>query len=511
MEKSKHPLLQMKNISKSFGGVNVLHNVSFSAQKGELHALVGENGAGKSTLMKILMGVHTADTGEILLDGKEIQIKNPAHALSAGISMIHQELNPVFDMNVAENIFLGREPTKYAIPFPRIADKKLMHEKASRILQDMNTGIDSHELMRNLTVAQIQLVEIIKAITFNAGIIIMDEPTSAITSAEADILFKQIDSLKKAGTAIIYISHKMDEIFRLADTITVLRDGKLICSDAASAFDENSLITAMVGREISDIYPKEACEKRNIALSVRNLTVGKKVKNVGFDLYQGEVLGIAGLVGAGRSETVEAVFGMRKRSSGEIRVGSQIAEIRSPADALSHKIALITEDRKLTGLNLKFSVKENISIVSLKKLFKKGIISSRLERKTALDTIKKLKIKTHSENMLTSSLSGGNQQKIVVGKWLLNDPDIIILDEPTRGIDVGAKHDMYVIISELAKEGKAVLVISSELPEIMGISDRIIVMNGGCITGELKRPEFSQEKIMYLAAKKGNVQGSSNE
>lgn len=286
-----------------------------------------------------------------------------------------------------------------------------MHEKASRILQDMNTGIDSHELMRNLTVAQIQLVEIIKAITFNAGIIIMDEPTSAITSAEADILFKQIDSLKKAGTAIIYISHKMDEIFRLADTITVLRDGKLICSDTASAFDENSLITAMVGREISDIYPKEACEKRNIALSVRNLTVGKKVKNVGFDLYQGEVLGIAGLVGAGRSETVEAVFGMRKRSSGEIRVGSQIADIRSPADALSHKIALITEDRKLTGLNLKFSVKENISIVSLKKLFKKGIISSRLERKTALDTIKKLKIKTHSENMLTSSLSGGNQQK----------------------------------------------------------------------------------------------------
>lgn len=504
MKNQEFPLLEIKKIAKSFSGVSVLRDISFSVSKGELHALVGENGAGKSTLMKILMGLYSADSGEIFLRGKVVHIKNPAHGLSAGISMIHQELNPVLDMSVAENIFLGKEILKYKIPFPKITDKKRMHIEASRILHEMNTGIDSHELMRNLTVAQMQLVEIIKAITFNAELIIMDEPTSAITNAEADILFKQITALKERGTSIIYISHKMEEIFRLADTITVLRDGDLICSAAASEFNENSLIKAMVGREITDIYPKEPAVKRNIALSVKNLSVGRKVKRVSFDLYEGEVLGIAGLVGAGRSETVEAIFGMRPPSSGEIFLGSKRVYIRSPKDALSHKIALITEDRKLTGLNLKFSVKENISIVALKNLFRKGIISDKIERKTALSAIKDLNIKTHSENMLTSSLSGGNQQKVVLGKWLLNNPHIIILDEPTRGIDVGAKRDMYMIISRLAKEGKAVLVISSELPEIMGISDRIIVMNGGYITGELERSEFSQEKIMYLAAKKGN-------
>ena len=504
MKNQEFPLLEIKKVAKSFSGVSVLRDISFSVSKGEVHALVGENGAGKSTLMKILMGLYSADSGEIFLRGKVVHIKNPAHGLSAGISMIHQELNPVLDMSVAENIFLGKEILKYEIPFPKIADKKRMHIESSRILHEMNTGIDSHELMRNLTVAQMQLVEIIKAITFNAELIIMDEPTSAITNAEADILFKQIAALKERGTSIIYISHKMEEIFCLADTITVLRDGDLICSAAASEFNENSLIKAMVGREITDIYPKEPTVKRNIALSVKDLSVGRKVKRVSFDLYEGEVLGIAGLVGAGRSETVEAIFGMRPPSSGEIFLDSKRVYIRSPKDALSHKIALITEDRKLTGLNLKFSVKENISIVALKNLFRKGIISDKIERKTALSVIKDLNIKTHSENMLTSSLSGGNQQKVVLGKWLLNNPHIIILDEPNRGIDVGAKRDMYMIISRLAKEGKAVLVISSELPEIMGISDRIIVMNGGYITGELERSEFSQERIMYLAAKKGN-------
>ena len=497
-------VLEMKDICKSFPGVKVLENVNLQIKPGEVHALMGENGAGKSTLMKILMGIYKADQGSIVLQGQETVIHGPKDAMSKGISMIHQELNTLLDMEVAENVFVGREILKKGFSKMKIVDLDKMREETARYFREMSIDIDPKAKMRTLSVAEMQLVEIVKAISLNSKIIVMDEPTSAITEKEAQVLFAQIDRLKKQGVAIIYISHKMDEIFRISDTITVLRDGEWIGTKPASELDDNSLIKMMVGRELTDIYPKEPALIGDVILEVKDLSRGRKVQNVNLTLRRGEVLGIAGLVGAGRSELVETIFGLYPKTGGEIFLNGKKADIKNPKEAIKNKIALITEDRKLTGLNLIASVKENISIVSLSKMSKKGIIDKKRENEVAEKYIKELKIKTPNGNAIVGNLSGGNQQKVVLAKWLLDEPEIIIFDEPTRGIDIGAKRDIYLLINELAKEGKAVIVISSEMAEVMGISDRIAVMCEGQLKGMIQREEFSQELIMSYAS---NMEG----
>lgn len=497
-------VLEMKDICKSFPGVKVLENVNLQIKPGEVHALMGENGAGKSTLMKILMGIYKADKGSIVLQGQETVIHGPKDAMGKGISMIHQELNTLLDMEVAENVFVGREILKKGFSKMKIVDLDKMREETARYFREMSIDIDPRAKMRTLSVAEMQLVEIVKAISLNSKIIVMDEPTSAITEKEAQVLFAQIDRLKKQGVAIIYISHKMDEIFRISDTITVLRDGQWIGTKPASELDDNSLIKMMVGRELTDIYPKEPAPIGDVILEVKDLSRGKKVKNVSLTLRRGEVLGIAGLVGAGRSELVETIFGLYPKTGGEIFLNGKKTDIKNPKEAIKNKIALITEDRKLTGLNLIASVKENISIVSLSKMSKNGIIDKKRENEVAEKYIKELKIKTPNGNAIVGNLSGGNQQKVVLAKWLLDEPEIIIFDEPTRGIDIGAKRDIYLLINELAKERKAVIVISSEMAEVMGISDRIVVMCEGELKGEVQRDEFSQELIMSYAS---NIEG----
>lgn len=492
--------LEMRNISKAFPGVKVLENVTLKVKAGEVHALMGENGAGKSTLMKILMGIYRADQGQLYLGGKQVEVNNPKEAMGKGISMIHQELNTVLDMEVAENIFIGREKLKNNRL--KLIDRTGMREESKRYLQELEIDIDPRTLMRDLSIAQMQLVEIVKAISVNSKLIVMDEPTSAITNKEAVILFKQIERLKKQGAAIIYISHKMDEIFRISDTITVLRDGQLIGTKPIGELDEDKLIRMMVGREITEIYPKEDADIGAVIMEVKGLSRGRRVHNASFRLRKGEVLGIAGLVGAGRSELVETIFGIAPKTSGDILINSRKVKIKNPGDAIGYQMALITEDRKRSGLNLAASVKENISLAALPKLARAGLIDLRKEKQAAEAYIGQLKIKTPDADAMAANLSGGNQQKVVLAKWLLNQPEIIIFDEPTRGIDVGAKRDIYLMINALAKEGKAIIVISSEMAEVMGICDRILVMCEGQITGELKRPEFSQEQIMAYASRK---------
>ena len=498
--KSMEYVLELKNIYKSFPGVKVLEDVTLQVRPGEVHALMGENGAGKSTLMKILMGIYKADQGSIFLEGKETVIHGPKDAMSKGISMIHQELNTVLDMEVAENVFVGRELLKKGFEKLKIVDIARMREETGKYFREMNIDIDPRAKMRTLSVAEMQLVEIVKAISLNSRIIVMDEPTSAITEKEATVLFAQIERKKKQGVAIIYISHKMDEIFRISDTITVLRDGQWIGTKPAKELDNDMLIKMMVGRELTDIYPKDPVEIGDVILEVKNLSRGKKVRDASFSLRKGEVLGIAGLVGAGRSELVETIFGLYPKTGGQIFLHGKEVHIKSAADAIKNKMALITEDRKQTGLNLIVSVKENIASVSIGKLSNHGIVNDKKINEVSEKYIKELKIKTPDGNAIVGNLSGGNQQKVVLAKWLLDEPDIIIFDEPTRGIDIGAKRDIYLLINNLAKEGKAVIVISSEMAEVMGICDRILVMAEGRINGEVQREEFSQEVIMGYAS-----------
>lgn len=496
-------VLEMKDICKSFSTVKVLNSVSLQVKAGEVHALMGENGAGKSTLMKILMGIYKADSGQIYIDGEPVVVSGPRDAISKGISMIHQELNPVLDMEVSENIFIGRELRKRGWGKFGLVDKKAMRDEAENQFKNMNININPRSLTRQLSVAEMQLVEIVKAISLNSRIIIMDEPTSAITEKEVAVLFEQIRRLKSQGVAIIYISHKMDEIFKISDRITVLRDGTFAGSGRSEELDRDKLISMMVGREIKEVYPKEASTIGDAILEVQNLNRGHKVKNISFQLRKGEILGIAGLVGSGRSELAETIFGIKPASAGKIFVNGKEVTIKSPKEAIRYKLAMITEDRKQTGLNLKTTVEQNISLVSLSTLSKRGIIDKGREREEADRYIKSLKIKTFSRKAPISSLSGGNQQKVVLAKWLLNQPDIIIFDEPTRGIDVGAKRDIYLLMGELVRKGKGIIVISSEMPEVIGISDRILVMCEGEIGGELSREEFSQEAIMNYASARG--------
>lgn len=496
-------ILEMIGISKSFFKVKVLDSVTLKVKPGEVHALVGENGAGKSTLMKILMGIYERDEGEILLDQQRAVFQNPRDAINSGISMIHQELNSVLDLNVAENVFLGREPRIINAGGLSTVNKKEEIERTASLFENMGVEINPKSLMRNLSVAQRQLVEIVKAISLSAKVVIMDEPTSAITEKEVKTLFDQIAKLRERSVAIIYISHKMDEIFKIADRITVLRDGKLICTDDTKNFDHEKLIKMMVGREINEFYPKTPVKCGGVALEVRDFSRKKHFRNINFELRSGEILGMAGLVGAGRSELVESIFGVTKPDSGEVILFGKKTDIRHPNDAVRHKMALITEDRKYTGLNLVDTVEHNITIVGLKSLSRLWVINNKKEAAAADSQIKNLSIKVLSRKNRISTLSGGNQQKVVLSKWLLTEPDIIIMDEPTRGIDVGAKRDIYVLMGELVKAGKAVLMISSEIPELLGLSDRILVLSEGNMTGILEKKDFSQENIMRLASKFG--------
>lgn len=490
-------ILEMKDISKTFPGVKALDHVQLKVRPGEVHALMGENGAGKSTLMKILMGIYKKDRGgEILFNGKPYEISNPNEALNTGVAMIHQELNPILDMAVYENIFVGREIRKHGL-----VDKKEEIRQAAELIKDSGLRVSPTVTLRNLTVAQCQLVEIIKATSVNAKVIIMDEPTAAITEREVDILFDHIRKLKQKGVAIIYISHRMEEIFKICDSITVYRDGKYIGSGATKDFTEASLIKMMVGREITDVFPKAESKIGDVIFEANHITrADGRVKDVSIKVRSGEILGLGGLVGAGRSELVEGIFGMHRLSGGDIIVKGEHVKVHSPADIIGHGVALVTEDRKATGLNLSGTVNDNISMVAIRKTLQNGLYSKSKARKLSSEYIEKLKIKTPSGDQIVGNLSGGNQQKVVIAKWLLNDPDIIIMDEPTRGIDVGAKRDIYLLIGQLVQAGKAVILISSEISELMGVCDRIDVMAEGHLAGEVMRNDFSQEKIMTLAS-----------
>jgi ABC-type sugar transport system ATPase subunit len=490
-------ILEMRHIGKTFPGVQALKDVTLNIKKGEVHALMGENGAGKSTLMSILMGICPGESGEIILKGTQVAIKNPHEAIKLGISMIHQELNPIPDMQVFENVFIGREHRRWGF----LADKRRMRAETQKLFDELAIPIRATAYMRDLSVAECQLVEIAKAISVRAQVIIMDEPTSAITDNEAEILFKQIARLKTQGVSVIYISHKMGEIFRICDSITVLRDGEWIGTAPVSEMNENKLIKMMVGRDITEVYPKKPAEIGETVLEVKAIRFGGKVKDVSFSVRKGEILGIAGLVGAGRSELAETIFGLNKAETGKTYVYGERFDMKNPQAAIKQKMALITEDRKTKGLVLSSNIKDNICLIQLNKFAKVGVISGGRESGAADEYIKKLRIRATNRNQSVNNLSGGNQQKVVLAKWLLCEPEIIILDEPTRGIDVGAKRDIYILMGELVKAGKAIVLISSEIPELIGMSDRIIVMAEGALTGELCRDEFSQEKIMEYATK----------
>nr|WP_297174913.1 sugar ABC transporter ATP-binding protein [uncultured Agathobaculum sp.] len=490
-------ILEMKDISKTFPGVKALDHVQLQVRPGEVHALMGENGAGKSTLMKILMGIYTKDEGgEILFDGKPYHASSPKEAMDTGVAMIHQELNPILDMTVYENIFVGREIRKNGL-----VDKKAEIEEAQRLIEECGLHVSPRETLRNLTVAQCQLIEIIKAISINARVIVMDEPTAAITDREVELLFGHIRRLTEKGVAIIYISHRMDEIFSICDRVSVYRDGQYIGSGDTKDLDEAQLIKMMVGREITDVFPKLEAEIGEVIFEAKDIVrADNKVKGVSLSVRRGEILGIGGLVGAGRSELVEGIFGMHALSGGEIYVKGNKVNVRSPHDIIKEGVALITEDRKGTGLNLSGTVNDNIAMVAIDKLLTYGLYNKSKARSASQEYIKKLNIKTPSGDQIVGNLSGGNQQKVVIAKWLLNEPDIIILDEPTRGIDVGAKRDIYLLLGQLVQQGKAVIMISSEIPELMGVCDRIMVMCEGNLSGEVTRDEFSQERIMTLAS-----------
>lgn len=488
-------ILVMENISKSFPSVKALDNVQLSVKKGTVHALMGENGAGKSTLMKVLIGLYTPDSGKIIFNGQPVILHDTAAALKMGISMIHQELSPIPYMTVAENIYLGREPMNKV----GLVDRKAMLSKTKGLLEQLDIHVDPASLMKDISIANTQMVEMAKAISYNSKLIIMDEPTSAITEREVEHLFSLIRSLKENGVSIIFITHRIDEVFEIADEITVFRDGHYIATVPARDTDKNCLISMMVGRELTNIFPKEEAEIGEVVLSVKNLNRKGKVNNVSFDLRRGEILGLAGLMGAGRTEIIESIFGIAKVESGEIFIKGQKVRIAKPEDAIRHGMALLTEDRRSSGIMGVLSVRDNMIIANLKQFTKRGFLHNRLIHETCNKERSRLDIKTPSMDQLINLLSGGNQQKVLVSRWLLTSPDILILDEPTRGIDVGAKAEIHRLMSKLAQEGKAILMISSELPEILGMSDRVIVMHEGCLTGEFTRAEASQENIMRAA------------
>jgi len=490
-------LLSAEGVRKEFPGVVALDDVQFRLKRGSVHALMGENGAGKSTLMKILAGIYTPDKGEVRLKGVDIQLKSPLDALENGIAMIHQELNLMPFMTVAENIWIRREP-KNRFGF---VDHREMYRLTSDLFKRLNIDLDPEIEVRHLSVASRQMVEIAKAVSYNSDVLIMDEPTSALTEREVAHLFQIIRDLRAQGIGIVYITHKMNELFEIADEFSVFRDGKYIGTHASTDVTRDDIIRMMVGREITQMFPKEEVPIGDVVLSVKNLTLKRVFHDVSFDLRAGEILGVAGLVGSGRSNVAETLFGVTPASSGTIELFGKTVQISSPTVAIQNGMAFLTEDRKDTGCLLILDVLENMQVAVLHDQFVKGgFVQERAIEATCEEMARKLRVKTPNLNERVENLSGGNQQKVLIGRWLLTNPKILILDEPTRGIDVGAKAEIHRLVTEMARTGVAVIMISSEMPEVLGMSDRVMVMHEGRVTGFLNRDEATQVKVMELAA-----------
>ncbi|MDR1378467.1 MAG: sugar ABC transporter ATP-binding protein [Synergistaceae bacterium] len=488
----------MKGIVKTFPGVKALKGVDFDVREGEVHALMGENGAGKSTLMKCLIGIHPQTSGEIIFKGNRLGHYNTSDALKMGISMIHQELSPVLHRPIMENIWLGREP----LTGLGLVDHAKMAQMTRDVLKVIDLDVDPRTLMRDLTVAKIQMVEIAKAISYNAALIIMDEPTSALAESEVAQLFKIINRLRDEGKGIVYISHKMDEIFKIADRITVLRDGEYVGTDNAANTTMDRMITMMVGRSVSDMFPKISCDISDVHLEVKGLRNSRFFHDVSFSVRKGEILGIAGLLGSGRTEVIESIFGIKSLDAGEIFIDGRRVEIKEPADAIANGMAFLTEDRRETGIFPMLDVLFNMFIASMDQHTNKAqILNDRSSLNVCNEYISVINVKTPSPYQKVENLSGGNQQKVLVARWLMTSPSILFLDEPTRGIDVGAKAEIHSIISKLAGQGKSVIMVSSELPEVIGMSDRIMVMHEGRVTGILDNSKkLQQEEIMRYAS-----------
>ena len=488
-------IVSMKNIVKTFPGVKALDNVNFELRSGEVMALLGENGAGKSTLMKILSGVYTKDSGTMTIFGKEYDNLTPKQAQAAGVAIIHQELNMCRHLSVAENMFLGREKVKGIV-----LKNSEMEAEAAGILGDLKIDIDPRQMVGDLPVSKQQMVEIAKALSIHAKVLIMDEPTSSLTAKEIDELFRIIRKLKADGCGIVYISHRLEELQAIVDRVTIMRDGQYITDGIFKEMTMDKIIANMVGREIKEQFPRVSCEKGKKIFEVKNLNAGKLVRNINFSLYEGEIVGFAGLMGAGRTETTRAIFGVDQKTEGQIFLDGTEVKINCPMDAIKAGIVLAPEDRKKDGLCTKLSIRHNMALPNLDLLCNGlGVISSSKEDKLCEDAVKNLMIKTPTVEVNAANLSGGNQQKVVVGKWLARNSRVVIFDEPTRGIDVGAKVEIYNLMNKLKQEGIAVMFVSSEMPEVLGIADRVIVMCDGRITGEVMARETTQNEVLRYA------------
>ena len=494
--KDENNILELKNISKYYPGVQALKKVSLSVRRGEIHALIGENGAGKSTLIKTCSGAIEPTEGEIVINGKSFHAMTPKLSEQNGIGVIYQEFNLVGDLSVAENIFLGR-PIRNGI----VINKKAMEEESQRILDSLHINISPKTMVKNLSVGYQQMVEIAKAMSQDAQVLIMDEPSAPLTSAEVESMFAIVDLLKEKGVSIIYISHRLDEIFRLSDRITVLRDGEYVTTLITKETNKDELVKYMVGRQLTEIYParKPDCIKKEVLFEAKGVS-GNGDKNISFQIHRGEVLGLGGLVGAGRTELSEMIFGMAPKTAGQFFMKGQEINPKSPKDAIAVGIGLVPEDRKAKGALLGLSIRENINMPIYPKISRGSVIDRGKENEIAEKYKKEILIKAPTLNQLVKNLSGGNQQKVILAKWLAADSELLIFDEPTRGIDVGAKQEIYTLINSLVEQGKAVLMISSEMEELMGMSDRIIILAEGRASGELQKPEFNQEIIMKYAS-----------
>ena len=494
--------LELRGVSKSFPGVKALDNVQLALRPGTVHALMGENGAGKSTLMKCLFGIYKMDAGEIYIDGEKVEITSPDDAMDKGIAMVHQELQPVPARSVAENLYLGRFPTKNFGPI-KVIDHKKMYEDTEMWLKEVKMDFDPKALLGTLSIGQMQSVEIAKAVSHQAKVVIFDEPTSSLSDNEVEALFRIMNDLRDKGVAMVYISHKMDEIKRISDDITIMRDGTYVGTWRTEDLTTDEIITKMVGRELTNVYPEHKAEIGDVVMEVKNLTSinPKSFKDVSFNIRKGEILGFGGLVGAQRTELVEGIFGIRNVESGEVIINGKNVKIKHPIEAMNAGIGLITEDRRGSGIFGCLSIKDNVGVSIYNKYLKaKMVLDHKKINKVVDDSIQMLSIKTPSMKQHISNLSGGNQQKVIIARWLANDPDILIMDEPTRGIDVGAKHEIYEIMNDLAAQGKAIIMISSEMPELIGMSDRICVMCNGKLTGVISdKADMTQEKIMSYA------------
>lgn len=491
------PLLHMEGISKAFPGVQALRDVHLTVERGEIHALMGENGAGKSTLMKVLTGAYQADAGTITWRGEAAAIQAPGDAQALGISIIHQELSLLPYMTVGQNIFLGREPRGR---LPGWIDWGALYRETAVWLKQLDLNVDPRAEARDLSIAQQQMVEVAKALSLEASLIVMDEPTSSLTEQETEVLFARMRTLRERGVSIIYISHRLEEVFAIADKVTVLRDGRYIATHPTSELTQQRIVSLMVGRElVDDLYAYSPTERRDVALETTGLSDGRELREVSFTLHGGEILGLAGLIGAGRTALAETLFGIRRATAGQIRLGGETARIRSPQDAIKAGLGFVPEDRKQQGLFLNMAVRENIVMSGMGQVTQWGFVRPAQANEVAGALVKKLDVRTPGLRQLVRNLSGGNQQKVVIARWLLLKPRVLILDEPTRGVDVGAKAEIHALMRQLAADGVAVLMISSELPEVLGVSDRVLVMHEGRVTGEFSRDEATQDKIMRAA------------